>query len=89
MKYRDKFFGYPLTVVCPNEVDNSDPGKRMIHLKGFFKDKLTENTIYRLYRRYLDFNLDKVLMVLSEIDERTDRSVFMVSIFFPSKWFIL
>ncbi|RIA89830.1 hypothetical protein C1645_806056 [Glomus cerebriforme] len=87
MKYRDKFFGYPLSVVCLNEVDNSDPQKRMIHLKGFFKDKFTVNKIYRLYRRYIDFNLDKVSMMLTEIDERdSDKSVFMNLLKDPNTW---
>ena len=85
MKYRDKFFGYPLTVLNLNVVDNSDPQKRAIHLKGYFKKNLNKNTTktFRLYRRYVDFNLDKVSNMLTEIDERNDdKSVFMVGIFF-------
>jgi hypothetical protein len=92
MKYRNKFFGYPLTVLCLNEVDNKDPQKRAIYLKGYYKKNLNENpvTTYRLYRRYLDFNLDKVSNMLTEIDERNnDKSVFMVGrlkmIFFFNK----
>lgn len=86
MKYRDKFFGYPLSVVCLNEVENKDPQKRIIHLKGFFKEKLTENATYRLYRRYIDFNLDKVSTILTEIDEQDDKkSIFMVGTFFSQK----
>ncbi len=85
MKYRDKFYGYPLSVVCLHGVDNSDPQKRVILLKGTFKKKLSGGSVntYRLYRRYVDFNLDKVLMMLTEIDERSnDKSVFMVGILF-------
>lgn len=83
MRYRDKFFGYPLSVVCLNEVENKDPQKRSICLKGFFKEKFSENATYRLYKRYIDFNLDKVSTILTEIDEQDDnKSIFMVGTFF-------
>ncbi|CAB4389659.1 unnamed protein product [Rhizophagus irregularis] len=87
MRYRDKFFGYPLSVVCLNEVENKDPQKRIIHLKGFFKEKFTENATYRLYKRYIDFNLDKVSTILTEIDEQDDKkSIFMNLLSNPNAW---
>ena len=85
MKYRDKHFGYPLSVVCLNEVD---PQNQTIHLKRIFKEDIAEDTVmmYRLYKWFFDFNLDKVLTTLTEIDERSNnKSVFMVSIFFIRK----
>jgi hypothetical protein len=82
MRYRDKFFGYPLSVVCLNEVDNNDPQRRVIYLKGYFKERFTENATYRLYKRYIDFNLDKVSTILTELDEQDEnKSIFMVGIF--------
>ncbi|CAG8436837.1 10403_t:CDS:10 [Funneliformis mosseae] len=89
MKYRNKFFGYPLSVVCLYDINNSDPQKREIWLKGVFKKRLTgdSNNVYRLYKRYLDFNLDKVLSMLTEIDERNDdKSVFLDLLKDPNAW---
>jgi len=79
MKYRAKFSYFPLTVVC---VDKVDLQKRVINLKGFFKENMIKKSTYRLYKRYVDFNLDKVSTVLTEIDEQNDdKSIFMVSTF--------
>ncbi|CAI2164758.1 18981_t:CDS:10 [Funneliformis geosporum] len=89
MKYRNKFFGYPLSVVCLYDINNSDPQKREIWLKGVFKKKLTGDSVneYRLYKRYLDFNLDKVLTMLTEIDERNDdKSAFLDLLKNPNAW---
>jgi hypothetical protein len=91
MKYRDKFFGYPLTVLGLNEIDNKDPQKRAILLKGYYKKNLNESPvkIYRLYKRYVDFNLDKVSNMLTEINERNDdKSVFLVGRFYFILFFV-
>ncbi|GBC07119.1 hypothetical protein RclHR1_07270004 [Rhizophagus clarus] len=64
-----------LAIVCIHEVDNET-----IYLKGYTKNlRIKENEKYRLYDRYLDSNLDKVLTVLAEIDERSDDNQLMVT----------
>src|SRR5581483_6676805 len=80
MKYQDNHLGSPLPIVGICEVDKSDPRKRVIHLKGNFDWNMPVKT-YRLYKRFFDFNLKRVLAMLTEIYERCDnKSVFMVSI---------
>ena len=80
MKYRDKFphqkkslsKDKKLSVVC---IHSSDPQNETINLKGF-KRKLTGDkvTTYRLYKRYINFNLNKVITMLGEMDERSDNN---------------
>lgn len=82
MKYRDKY-SYPLSVVCIKEVENQDPQTQIIYLKGSFMEELIENETYRLYKRYFNFNLDKILTILTEIDEQDDnKSIFLVCTIF-------
>lgn len=86
MKYRNKFPDQDkslqkrgLPVVC---IHSSDPPNKTICLKGF-KRKLTGKkvTTYRLYKRYINFTLDKVIMMLNEMDERSDNKS-LVSFFY-------
>ncbi|CAG8504339.1 2545_t:CDS:10 [Diversispora eburnea] len=89
MKFQDKFYGFPLSVLSIVGVNENDPLHRFIHLKGIYKKnmKADSSSIYRLYKRYLDFNLNKVLKMLVEIDEREDeRSVFLDVLKDPNKW---
>lgn len=79
MEYRNKNPSVlSLAIVCLEKVEN-----RTIYLKGTFKMDLTKITNCRLYKRYFDFNLNKVLTTFAEIDERNDdnKSVSMVSVF--------
>jgi hypothetical protein len=72
-----------LATVYLNSLDKFD--NRTIYLKGYIgKIHLKKNEKYRLYNRYLDPNLDKILTMLTEIDERNDdnKSMIMVSTFF-------
>ncbi len=89
MKYMNDLyidFRYHLSVVCIHEVN---PQRQTVDLKGIFKMHLNESKEkkYRLYRRYVDFTGNKVLTKLTEIDKRSDKSVFVVSIFFLFKKF--
>jgi hypothetical protein len=75
-----------LATVYLDRLDKFD--KRTIYLKGYFdKIYLKKNEKYRLYNRYLDSNLDKVLTMLTDMDERNDdnKSMIMVSTFFYTK----
>ncbi|PKY29828.1 P-loop containing nucleoside triphosphate hydrolase protein [Rhizophagus irregularis] len=86
MKYRDKY-SYPLSVVCIKEVENQDPQTQIIYLKGSFMEELIENETYRLYKRYFNFNLDKILTILTEIDEQDDnKSIFLNLLKDPNAW---
>ncbi|RIB13284.1 hypothetical protein C2G38_1747950 [Gigaspora rosea] len=72
MKYKKKFSGCPLPVLALIKVvDNSE--SIAIHLKGEFqkkRSKLQKNAKFRLYKRYLDFNTDKILGMLINIDKQ-------------------
>ncbi|CAB4386393.1 unnamed protein product [Rhizophagus irregularis] len=68
MKYRNKIPSISsLAIVCLDKVED-----RTIYLKGTFKMDLNKITNCRLYERYFDFNLNKVLTTFVEIDERND-----------------
>ncbi|RIB26034.1 hypothetical protein C2G38_2164525 [Gigaspora rosea] len=85
MDYKDKLFGYPLTVLSLSSIDNTDPTQRVIQLKGTFKKNINVGTTYRLYKRYIDFNTDKILKMLIEIDEQPS-SIFLDLLSDPNKW---
>ncbi|CAG8439802.1 2567_t:CDS:10 [Acaulospora morrowiae] len=87
MKYRAEFRRYPLTMLCIQESINTVPSRKFIHVRGKFKKRIDNTSTYRLYRRYIDFNLDKVLKTLIEIDEREyERSVFLDILKDPNTW---
>ncbi|PKC66649.1 P-loop containing nucleoside triphosphate hydrolase protein [Rhizophagus irregularis] len=84
MEYRNKNPSVlSLAIVCLEKVEN-----RTIYLKGTFKMDLTKITNCRLYKRYFDFNLNKVLTTFAEIDERNDdnKSVSMDLLKDPNAW---
>ncbi|CAG8643149.1 9136_t:CDS:2, partial [Cetraspora pellucida] len=86
MKYKDKLFGYPLLVLSLVSIDDNDPTRRVIQLKGKFSNKnINVGSIYRLYKRYIDFNTDKILNMLVEIDEQ-QSSVFLDILRDPNAW---
>ncbi|CAH1760618.1 8372_t:CDS:10, partial [Entrophospora sp. SA101] len=85
MKYRNTIFGFAFTVVSIHDIDYSNPDKKIINLKGYIKKSLNVGSKYRLYKRYVDFNLDKVLKVLSEIDE-CEESIFLQLLKDPNAW---
>ncbi|CAG8650801.1 7680_t:CDS:10, partial [Acaulospora colombiana] len=89
MKYRKEFFKYPLTVLCVQEFVDDNSCRRFVDVKGKFMKKVNADgkSTYRLYKRYVDFNLDKVLETLVEIDDREDgRSVFLDVLRDPNAW---
>ncbi|RGB34330.1 P-loop containing nucleoside triphosphate hydrolase protein [Rhizophagus diaphanus] len=84
MEYRNKIPSIPsLAIVCLDKVED-----RTIYLKGTFKIDLTKITNCRLYERYFDYNLNKVLTTFAEIDERNDdiKSVSMELLKDPNAW---
>ncbi|CAG8499418.1 25214_t:CDS:10, partial [Cetraspora pellucida] len=83
MKFKDKLFGYyPLPVLALTKVEGNK-----IQLKGKFKEKMNsnDNITYRLYKRYIDFNTDRILKMLINIDERSS-SLFLDLLKDPNKW---
>lgn len=67
----------PITSVNIHSVDSE---RSTLILKGYFKPlNPRRDRTYRLYERYIDFNLDKVLSALAEIDKRAGESLFLVS----------
>ncbi|CAG8644517.1 16059_t:CDS:2, partial [Dentiscutata heterogama] len=83
MKYKDKFWGYPLSVLALVEVENNPIHK--IKLKGKIKKTINVGSTYRLYKRYIDFNTDKILKALIEIDEQSS-SLFLNLLKDPNEW---
>lgn len=80
MKYRNTFYGFPLTVLCIKEVINEN-FVQFLHVKGIFKLKNScMSSNYIIYKRYVDFNLDKSLNILLELDKKREnkRSVSLV-----------
>lgn len=77
LAFRDKmFFKYGINSVNVNSV--SDDGLSVV-LEGYTgSPKLEKLQYYRLYKRYVDFNTDKILEAMSEIDQR-ENSTFEVS----------
>ena len=74
MVWRNKFVGFPVSVVSLFEIDNRDSQRRAVCLKGRFIGSIGKNLkTYRLYKRYVDFNVEKVTSLMSEIDERPDN----------------
>lgn len=90
MEYRTNHSKSPLLLVDIYKVDYSDPEKKapLIYLKrtkGFSSTNFSKEIKYRLYKRYYDHNLDRVLKTLTKMDKRDDHeSVFMVNFFFLS-----
>ncbi|RUS14846.1 hypothetical protein BC937DRAFT_93240 [Endogone sp. FLAS-F59071] len=65
----------PATSVNIHSIDSE---RSTLILKGYFKRlHPIRDKPYRLYARYIDFNLDKVLIALAEIDERAGESLFL------------
>ncbi|CAG8514639.1 43143_t:CDS:10 [Gigaspora margarita] len=83
MKFKDKFWGYPLSVLALIDVENNYMFK--ITLKGIFKKKMNIGATYRLYKRYIDFNSDKILNTLIKIDEQSS-SLFLNLLKDPNEW---
>ncbi|GBC27532.2 AAA family ATPase [Rhizophagus irregularis DAOM 181602=DAOM 197198] len=89
MKYRADYSKSPLLFVDILEVDDSDLQKKMpsIYLKGIFSTNFKKEIKYRLYKRYYDINLDRVLDTLTTMDERNEHeSVFMNLLKDPNEW---
>ncbi|CAG8715862.1 20934_t:CDS:10, partial [Dentiscutata erythropus] len=85
MEYKDKQFGYPLNVLSLVSIDDTDPAHRVIQLKGTIKKSISVGTTYRLYKRFVDFNTDKILKMLIEIDEQPS-SIFLDLLSDPNAW---
>ncbi|KAF0444406.1 P-loop containing nucleoside triphosphate hydrolase protein [Gigaspora margarita] len=83
LKCKDKFWGYPLTVLALIDVENNSIFK--IKLKGIFKKRMNIGATYRLYKRYIDFNSDKILNTLIEIDKQSN-SLFLNLLKDPNEW---
>ncbi|CAB4409234.1 unnamed protein product [Rhizophagus irregularis] len=85
MEYRNKTPSVPsLAIVYLDKFED-----RTIYLKGNFNMMdLKKFTKYRLYNRYFDFNLDKVLTTFTEMDERNNdnKSVFVDLLKDPNAW---
>lgn len=84
MKFRADHSKSPLLLVDICEIDDRDPqeNKPSVYLKGSFAKfgNFSKETKYRLYKRYYDFNLNRVLNTLTKMDERNDNeSLFMVN----------
>lgn len=76
LAFRNKMFiKYPINTVNVNHV--SDDGLDVI-LDGYTASpKLEKLQYYRLYKRYVDFNTDKILDAMLQIDQR-ENSTFEV-----------
>ncbi|CAB4398827.1 unnamed protein product [Rhizophagus irregularis] len=86
MKYRADYSKSPLLLVDIFKVDDSDLQKK-IYLKGTFSTNLKKEIKYRLYKRYYDYNLDRVMDTLTTMDKRNEHeSVFMNLLKDPNKW---
>ncbi|CAG8510864.1 10605_t:CDS:10, partial [Dentiscutata erythropus] len=93
MEYKNKFSDCPLPVLALIKVDNNSKGIT-IHLKGKFQKnvngdpkefKLRKDAKYRLYKRYLDFNTDKILKMLIDIYKQ-ENSLFLDILKDPNAW---
>ncbi|RUP47523.1 hypothetical protein BC936DRAFT_145649 [Jimgerdemannia flammicorona] len=82
--FRKAFRDFPITTV---NIHSIDPENQSIILKGYFaRLKPRREATYRLYERYIDFNLDKVLDTLVEIDRVADTSMFLRLLEDPNAW---
>ncbi|KAG2217331.1 hypothetical protein INT45_010780 [Circinella minor] len=74
------------TVVTANVDRVSDDGLS-VALTGFFKPlDLKKNKCYRIYRRFIDFNIDKILDALLQIDQQDETSPFEHMMRDPNSW---
>lgn len=77
LKYRAKMHSLHMPLF---DIYDIDPTTSTILLKGAFKKaNLYDRECYRLYRRYTDFTVDKALQTLESVDQRGERSIFVVS----------
>ncbi|KAI9494402.1 hypothetical protein BDB00DRAFT_819010 [Zychaea mexicana] len=68
-------------------VDRVSETQFSVALTGYFKDLgLVKGRYYRLYRRYIDFNTDKILEALSQIDSENESSLFEHVLTDPNAW---
>ncbi|KAI9484677.1 hypothetical protein BDB00DRAFT_125339 [Zychaea mexicana] len=68
-------------------VDRVSENGFSVALTGYFKDLgLTKGRCYRLYRRFIDFNTDKILETLSHIDIDNGSGPFEHIIRDPNAW---
>ncbi|CAG8482670.1 10470_t:CDS:10, partial [Racocetra fulgida] len=85
IKYKNKSYGCPLSIFSLEDVDNCSTGI-IIQLKGKFTDlELKKDATYRLYKRYLDLNTDKILKMLKKIDMK-ENSLFLNILKNPNIW---
>ncbi|CAG8472272.1 33118_t:CDS:2, partial [Racocetra persica] len=85
IKYKNKSYDCQLPIFSLDDVDNCSTGIT-IQLKGKFTDlELKKDATYRLYKRYLDLNTNKILEMLKKIDKK-ENSLFLNILKDPNTW---